>query len=327
MSERDTAQEILIIGLGGLGIRTAITLRAALEQHGNSGPQERLSKIRLRAIDSRPNPESYLSVFEGHDPEGFSLDSTEYFGLLKPNNNPWDKVIEDAKLKVTEAEKLAANKPVIEISRTPDRFDYRAMIYESKERYRLEVRKFLNESTQSENFYGKPPKIVVITSLFGDAGSLAYLELLSILEEISSEFKFESVNSYLISPEGFEGIFRLNDYQTAKYFSMVDSIYRLNLNELIQKFSLNQQLLMVNEKNFEEKYIDLFMILNEVSIEIYSNTSLDLNVNQISSVETLNQIIRLELLDNEKCLEIKKIMSDRCAVDPIFFEHIRHFAM
>jgi hypothetical protein len=323
VSGNNSDQELLIVGLGGLGIRTAIALRATLELQHGAGVQNGQSRIRLLAIDARAHQESYLPRLDDKQLDGLHLDSSEFFGLLSTGQNPWDRVFKDAKLKIHEAEKLVAKRPAIEISRSPDRSDYQAMIYGSRERFRSEIKNFLSDSIELENEANNSPKIIVIASLFGDTGSLSYLELISILKEMSNEIRNASVHSFLISPNSFEKIFSLNEYQIAKYYCAIDSIYDLCLSEGTSDIQLNQQILSANSENFENQYFDKFIIIREMSHAIYLYLARNLLSIEFAEIEKQDSKIQFVSLNSDKCLEIRQFIVNRSSMDPRFSAFIR----
>jgi hypothetical protein len=123
MSEEESGQDIALIGLGGAGIKTMLALRALIEKEILSAHGSRENSCQLIAIDSNPFAQDYFHELDDRDHDDLLLAQNEYLGLLKQSMNPWDIVTKDAKSNIPEALKLNSQRPVIEISRSPDRSD------------------------------------------------------------------------------------------------------------------------------------------------------------------------------------------------------------
>ena len=222
MGEDELSQDVVLIGLGGAGIRTSLALRARIQGKETPTVGSSESSCRLLAIDSNYIAQDYFSGLDEEDHAELLLAQDEYIGLLRNGENPWDSVTRDANSQVPEAERLLTKRRVILINQYPVRSDYEAMIYVSRARMKQAIRDFLKNSEESRNQPSRPPKIIVTTSLFGDSGSLSYLALLEMLTELSKEIEYESINAFLFAPEGFKGFFHLNNSHTAKYLSVIN---------------------------------------------------------------------------------------------------------
>ena len=147
MSEEESGQEVVLIGLGGAGIKTMLALRALLENEELSVDGGRENSCRLLAIDSNYHPSEYLRDAHEEDLEGMHLSKSEFLSLIRNGENPWDKVTKDAKSNVPDAVDLLAKRGP-PINRNPDRSDYMAMIYVSRERMKQEIGDFLKNSEE-----------------------------------------------------------------------------------------------------------------------------------------------------------------------------------
>ena len=97
MGEDVLSQDIVLIGLGGAGIRTALALRARLASDETLPFGSIDDSCRLLAIDSNYVAQYYFQSLDDKDHEDLLLAQNEYVGLLRYGENPWDKVTEDAK--------------------------------------------------------------------------------------------------------------------------------------------------------------------------------------------------------------------------------------
>jgi hypothetical protein len=269
MGEEELSQDVALIGLGGAGIRTMLALRA--RNKGDETPRLRSTdhSCRLLAIDSNYFAQDYFRSLDDRDHEDLLLAQNEYLGLLRNGENPWDKVTTDAKSNIPEAVKLYSQRRAIEINRSPDRTDYEAMIYVSRERMKQGVRDFLKNSEKSNKHSAKPITLMIATSLFGDTGSLSYLALLEILTELSEEIRCESINAFLFAPEGFRGFFHLNDSHTAKYLSVIHSLSGFRFNESSEKIVPTQYLVSLDAESHVGPFPSVFEIFTETAKKLH----------------------------------------------------------
>jgi hypothetical protein len=325
MSEEESGQDIALIGLGGAGIKTMLALRALIENEESSGRGSRGNSCRLLAIDSNYLAQDYFRSLDDRDHENLLLAQNEYLGLLRNGENPWDKVTTDAKSNIPEAVKLYSQRRAIEINRSPDRSDYEAMIYVSRERMKQGVRDFLKNSEKSNKHSARPITLMIVTSSFGDTGSLSYLALLEILTELSEEIRCESINAFLFAPEGFRGFFHLNDSHTAKYLSVIHSLSGFRFNESSEKIVPTQYLVSLDAESHVGPFPSVFEIFTETAKKLHG-----LIVEEFASDNRVqddggDSIIEVERLNLEKCLEIKNSFVDRLAADRHFSQLVQGY--
>ena len=324
MSEEESSQDVLLIGLGGAGIKTVLALRALIENEELSGRGSRGNSCRLLAIDSYNLTQEYLRDIDEGNLEGIHLSQKEHLVLLDSGENPWDKVTKDAKSNIPEALKLNSQRPVIEISRSPDRSDYKAMIYVSRERMKQKIRDFLKNSEERKGDSARPIKLIIATSLIGNTGSLSYLELLKILTELSEEKRCESINAVLFGPDVFEGFFRPQTLHLARYLGVVSSISDICFKEGSERILPNQYLISLNE-GISIYQFPIFTIFKETAKKlyefIYRESQFEIRVQNDGG----DSIIEMVPLDLEKCLEIKSSFVDRLRADRHFNQLVREY--
>jgi hypothetical protein len=324
--KEESGKDVALIGLGGSGIRTMMALRALIEKEEAPALGVTKNSSRLLAIDWNYSHEDYFRDLGEEDREGIALKQNEFLGLLRDGENPWDKVIKDAKLGIPEAVKLNSQRPAIEISRSADRTDYKAIIYVSRERMKQAIREFLKNSGGTTEKQAAPLRLVIASSLFGDTGSLSYLALLEILAELSEEIRFESINAVLFAPEGFEGYLRLSSFHTAKYLSVIKAISKFCFTEGTDRIVPLQYLVSINPEQLLDRSSSVLLAFTETAKK----------VNQLIQREPLSEnwaksysedpIINIVTLNLEKCASIEKAIIDRFGSDRHFIERARDFS-
>ena len=319
MGEEELSQDVVLIGLGGTGIRTMLALRSRIKGDETQAVEGRENSCRLIAIDSNFVAQDYFKSLDDGDHDDLLLAQNEYLGLLRNSENPWDAVTRDASLKIPEAERLLAKRRVILINQYPVRSDYEAMIYISRERMKQAIRDFLKNSKESRNSLTRPPKIIVTTSLFGDSGSLSYLALLEMLTELSKEIEYESINAFLFAPEGFKGFFHLNNSHTAKYLSVINSLSRITFQEGSNRIVPTQYLVSLDAESHVGPFPSMFEIFTETAKKLHGSISEEFVFQNRVHGDGGNSMIEIVPLDLEKCLEIQNSFTDQLRAD-------RHFS-
>jgi len=326
MSEEESARNLVLIGLGGSGIKAMLALRALIEKEKLSAHGSRENSCRLLAIDSNYiQTGEYFRDIDEEDLEGIRLTQDEYLGLLHYRENPWDRVTEDAKSNIPEAVKLHSQRRAIEINRSPDRSDYEAMIYVSRERMKKGVRDFLKNSEKSNKHSARPITLMIATSLFGDTGSLCYLALLEILTELSEEIRCESINAVLFGPDVYVRFFQQQTFHTAKYLGVVNSIFNFCFKEGPEQIAPNQHLISLYPGTSMHLF-PRFAIFTETAKKLYNliyEESLSENMVQEAGGDSTIEMVPLNL---EKCLEIKSSFVDRLRADRHFNELVRDYS-
>jgi hypothetical protein len=201
----------------------------------------------------------------------------------------------------------------------PIRSDYEAMIYVSRERMKQAIQDFLKNSENLRNPLTRPPKIIVTTSLFGDSGSLSYLALLEMLTELSKDIKFESINAFLFAPEGFKGFFYLNNSQTAKYLSVINSLSRITFQESSDRIMPTQYLVSLDAESHVGPFPSVFEIFTEIAKKLHGLISEEFVSRNRVHGDGGKSMIEIVPLDPEKCLEIQNSFADQLRAD-------RHFS-
>lgn len=319
-------QDVALIGLGRSGIRTIMALRTLIEKEEASALGVSKNSCRLLAIDANYYGQDYFRDLDDDDREGILLNQNEYLGLLRPGENPWDKVTKDANSNIPEATRLLTRRVFPLGMAAPVRSDYEAMIYISRDRMKQAVQDFIKNSDDSRNHPARPLKIIVATSLFGDSGSLSYLALFKFLAELSNENRYVSINAFLFEPEGFEGYLHLKTFHTAKYLSVIKSISKFCFTEDFHRIVPFQYLVSINP----EKLLDLssnvllaFMETARKVNELIDSGPLSENLNNGDSEDPMIKIVPLNL---EKCASIEKAINDRFGGDRRFIEWARDFS-
>ena len=326
MSEDELVQDVALIGLGGSGIRTMMALRALIEKEEAPALEVTKNSCRLLAIDCHFHGLEYFQDIPEKDHEHIHLKQNELLGLLRNSENPWDRVAKDAKSNIPEAEKLLSQRPAIEISRSDDRTDFKAMIYVSRERLKQAIREFVKNPVESKDLPERSLNLIISSSLFGDTGSLSYLALLEILAELSEEIRFESINAVLFAPEGFEGYLRLNTFHTAKYLSVIKSISRFCFTEAGDRIVPLQYLISINPEKLLDKSSNVLVAFTETARrvnELIDSGPLSENLAKGDSEDPIIKIVPLNL---EKCASIEKAINDRFGSDRRFIEWARDFS-
>lgn len=326
MSEEVLVQDIALIGLGGSGIRTMMALRALIEKEEARALEVTKNSCRLLAIDCHFHGLEYFQNIPEKDHEHIYLKQNELLGLLQNSENPWDRVVKDAKSNIPEAEKLLSQRPVIEISRSDDRTDFKAMIYVSREKMKQAIREFTKNSDAPNGKQAAPLRLMIASSLFGDTGSLSYLALLEILVELSEEIRFESINAFLFEPEGFEGYLRLNTFHTAKYLSVIKSISKFSYTEDAHRTVPLQYLVSINPEQLLDRSSNVLLAFMETARQV--NELIDggpLSEN-LAKGDSEDPIIKIVPLNLEKCASIEKAINDRFGSDRRFIEWARDFS-
>jgi hypothetical protein len=322
----ESGREIALIGLGGSGIRTMMALRALIEKEKAPALGVTKNSCRLLAIDSNSYFQDYFRDLSDGDREGILLNQNEYLGLLHSGENPWDKVTKDAQSNNPEAEKLLSQRPAILISRSPDRVDYKAMIYVSRERMKQAIREFLKNSSATNEKEAAPLRLMIASSLFGDTGSLSYLALLEILAELSDEIRFESIHAVLFEPESFEGYLRLNTFHTAKYLSVVKSISRFSFTEDINRIVPLQYLVSINPEQLLDRSTSVLLAFTETAKKVNELIDSGPLPEDLAKGDSGDPIVRIIPLNLEKCASIEKTINDRFGSDRRFIEWVRDFS-
>ncbi len=326
MSDEELVHDVALIGLGGSGIRSMMALRALIEKEETPALEVTKNSCRLLAIDSNYYSQDYFRDLDEDDREDIILKQNEYLGLLRNAENPWDRVTQDAKSKIPEAEKLLRQRPAVNISRSPDRTDYKSMIYVSRERMKQAIREFLKNSEATNEKQAAPLRLLIASSLFGDTGSLSYLALLEILDELSGEIRFESINAFLFEPEGFEGYLRLNTFHTAKYLSVIKSISKFCSTEDAHRNIPLQYLVSINPEKLLDRSSNVLLAFTETARrvnELIDSGPLSENLAKGGSEDPIIKIVPLNL---EKCASIEKAINDRFGSDRRFIEWARDFS-
>jgi len=316
MSEEESGQEVVLIGLGGAGIRTMLALRALIENKDLSVDEGRENSSRFLAIDSNYHRSEYVDADE-EDLEGIHLFKSEFLSLIPNGENPWDRVTKDAKSNISAAVDLLAKRGP-PINRNPDRSDYEAMIYVSRERMKQAVGDFLKNSEVSNRQLVRPTKLIIATSLNGDTGSLSYLALLEILTELSEEIRCESINAVLFGPDVIKGFVNSQTSHNAKYLSVVNSISNFCFKEGLERIVPIQHLVSLNSESSLHQF-SKFAISKEIAKKAHE-LILEESVSENGDKnDGANPMIAMVPLDLEKCLEIKNSFVDRLRAD-------RHFS-
>lgn len=319
MGEDELSQDVVLIGLGGVGIRTSLALRARLAGEETSAVGSGEDSCRLLAIDSNYFAQDYFRSLDEEDHEELLLAQGEYLGLLRNGENPWDSVTKDAKSNIPEAVRLLTRRVIPLGMAAPIRSDYEAMIYVSRERMKQAIQDFLKNSENLRNPLTRPPKIIVTTSLFGDSGSLSYLALLEMLTELSKDIKFESINAFLFAPEGFKGFFYLNNSQTAKYLSVINSLSRITFQESSDRIMPTQYLVSLDAESHVGPFPSVFEIYTEIAKKLHGLISEEFVSRNRVHGDGGKSMIEIVPLDPEKCLEIQNSFADQLRAD-------RHFS-
>jgi hypothetical protein len=322
----ESGKEIALIGLGGSGIRTMMALRALIEKEEAPAVGVTKNSCRLLAIDSNYYCQDYFQDLNEDDREGLLLKQNEYLGLLRNSENPWDKVTKDAQSNNPEAEKLLSQRPSILINRSPDRVDYKSMIYVSRERMKQAIREFLKNSSATNEKQAAPLRLMIASSLFGDTGSLSYLALLEILDELSDEIRFESINTVLFEPEGFKGYLRLNTFHTAKYLSVIKSISKLCFTEDADRIVPLQYLVSINPEQLLDRSTSVLIAFTETAKKVNELIGSGPLSEDLAKGDSGDPIVRIVPLDLEKCVSIEKTINDRFGSDRRFIEWVRDFS-
>jgi hypothetical protein len=320
MNEVELVQDIALIGLGGAGIRTMLALRALIARSEAQAVGGEENSCRLLAIDSNYFAQDYFRDADEVDRVGVYLSQDEYLGLLRNGENPWDKVNEDAQSNIPEAVRLISQRGSVLINRAPDRNDYEAMIYVSRQRMKKEIRDFLKTSEGSNEKPAAPLRLIIASSLFGDTGSLSYLALLEMLTELSEEIRFESINTVLFAPEGFGGFFHLNSFHTAKYLSVINSISSLCFTEVVNQVVPIQNLVTFNPEALLDPFPRVFGAFTETAKKLHALIYEEPDYENGIQNDEGNSVITIVSLNLSKCLEIKKIIMDRYGNDRYFAE-------
>lgn len=323
MSEDELVQDLALIGLGGTGIRTVLALRALIASDERLVVEGRENSCRLLAVDSNYGGQNYFRDLDDGDHEDLLLAKSEYLGLLHPGENPWDKVTQDAKSNIPEATGLLARRRIPLGMEAPVRSDYEAMIYVYRERMRQVVQDFIKNSEDSRNQRARPLEVIVASSLFGDSGSLSYLALLEFLTELSKENKNVSINAFLFAPEGFKGFFHLGNSHFAKYLSVIKSVSGMSFNENSEKFVPIQYLVSVRTESHVGPFPSVFEIFTETAEKLRKLIFEEFISDDRFYNDGGDSIIEVELLNQEKCLEIKNSFVDRMGADRHFSQLVR----
>jgi len=326
MSEEEPDQNFVLIGLGGTGIKTMLTLRALIESDESSLHQGRENSCRLLAIDSNYFHSEYFRDVEEEDIEGFHLSQKEFLNLLHKGEDPWGRVIEDAKSNITEAVDLLAKRRTILINRAPDRSDYEAMIYVSRERMKEAIRDFLNNPEESTKDSARPIKLIIATSLIGDTGSLSYFALLEILNELSKEIRCDSISAVLLGPDVFTEIFRPQTIHIARYLAAINSISKFCVKESQQRIIPNQYLISINPGASAHQFPRI-AILRETAQKLHGLIIRESEPDSRVKDNGKEPMIELMPLTVEKCLEIKNSFSDRLDSDRQFNQLVRDYSL
>lgn len=325
MSEEESGQEVVLIGLGGAGIRTMLALRALIENKDLSVDEGRENSCRLLAIDSNYHHSEYFLHADEEDLEGFHLSNSEFFSLIRNGENPWDGVTKDAKSNIPEAVDLLAKRRTIAINRATVRSDYEAMIYVSRERMKQEIRDFLKNSEESKKHSVRPLKLIIATSLFGDTGSLSYLALLEILTELSEEIRCESINAVLFGPDVFEGLFPPQNIHTAKYLSVVNLISNFCFKEGPERIGPNQHLVSLNLETSVHSF-PKFAIFTDTAKKLHKLIRKESDPENRVQIDGGDSMIKMMPLNLEKCLEIKNLFADRLRADRNFSDLVGEYS-
>ena len=325
MSEEESGQEVVLIGLGGAGIKTMLALRALIENEEFSVRGSRENSCRLLAIDSYNLTQEYFRDVKEEDLESIHLSQKEYLVLLESRENPWDRVTKDAKSNIPEAEQLLSKRGSILINRSPYRSDYEAMIYVSRERMKQVIKDFLKNSEESNQRSVRPLKLIIATSLIGDTGSLSYLALLEILTQLSDEIRYESINAALFGPDVFEGFFRPQNIHTAKYLSVINLISNFCFKEGPERIVPNQHLVSLNLETSVHLF-PKFAIFTDTAKELHKLIRKESDPEDRVQIDGGDSIINIGPLNLEKCLDIKNLYADRLRADRSFSELVREYS-
>ena len=326
MSEDELVQDVALIGLGGAGIRTMLALRALIASDERPVVEGRENSCRLMAIDSNYVSQDYFRGLVDGEYENLLLAQSEYLGLLRNGENPWDRVTQDAKSNITEATGLLARRVFPLGMAAPVRSDYEAMIYVSRERMKQAVQDFIKNSEDSRNQLARPLKVMVATSIFGDSGSLSYLALLEFLAELSKENTNVSINAFLFAPEGFKGFFHLNDLHTAKYLSVVKSLSSMSFNESSEKFMPIQYLVSLDAESHTGPFPSVFEVFAEIAKKLHRLNFEEFESKNRAQDDGEDSMIELELLNLEKCIDVKNSFVDRLRADRHFSDLMRKYS-
>lgn len=323
MREDELIQDIALIGLGGAGIRTVLALRAQIADDSKSVVGDSTNTCRLLAIDSNYSRPDYFQYLDEKEHDHLLLSQSEYLGLLRPGENPWDKVSQDAKSNIPEASRLLDRRVFPIGMAAPVRSDYQAMIYVSRKRMRQAIESFLKISSALEKNATKTKKVIVATSLIGDAGSVSFLELLDILSAISEEIKNLEIYTVLIGPDFLKYFFQVNRLHIARYLSMINSLDQQNLNGHPKyQFPLNY-LVSAHVDASIKAQLDGIEIYFELAKKVMIQFDFGTKPRTFVFNETENPFINLDHLNNEKILEISKFYAGQLMADPSLVKLLR----
>jgi len=319
MNKEQSDQDVVLIGLGGAGIKTMLALRALIENVELSVHGSRENSFRLLAIDSYNLTQEYFRDVEEEELEGIHLSQKEHLVLLHAGSeNPWDRVNKDANSNISEAIRLLSRRVFPMGMAAPVRSDYEAMIYVSRERMKQAIRDFLKNSEESKKDSTRPMKLIIATSLIGDTGSLSYLALLEILNELSEEIRCESIDAVLFGPDIFIGLFPPQNLHDAKYLAVVNSISNFCFKEGPKRIVPNQYLISL-DLGTSMHQLPRFAIFKEMAKKahelIFEESVSESRVQDDGG----DSIIEMVPLDLEKCLEIRNLFLHRLSAD-------RHFS-
>ena len=326
MSEEEPGQDVVLIGLGGAGIKTMLTLRALIESGESSAHRSRRNSCRLLAIDSNYFHSEYFRDVDEEDLEGIHLSQKEFLSLLQNREDPWGQVIKDAKSNIVEAVDLLAKRRTILINRAPDRSDYEAMIYVSRERMKEAIRDFLNNSEEPTTHSVRPIKMIIATSLIGDTGSLSYFALLKILNELSEEIRCESISTALFGPDVFTGIFQPQTIHIARYLAAFNSISKFCFKEGQERIVPNQYLISIYPGASAHQFPRI-TIFRETAQKLHGLIIRESDPESRTKDNGKEPMIELMPLTVEKCLEIKYSFSDRLDSDRQFNQLVRDYSL
>ena len=231
MSDGDQAKQVLLIGLGGSGIKTVIDLRNELVKAEEESASALKIKCHLLAIDSWLHTSEYYSEdFKSESVNGVPLAPSEHLSLAHAAmtiDNFWQKVEADANSKVSEAVNLLPQRRLRFGMQAPFRSDYKALIYSSRERLRQVIKDHIQNSKKQTQKDSHPLTIILATSLIGDTGALSYLAILEIFSEFSNELKNVNLSASLFGPELFTSKFLVQSFHVAKFVATIRSINAL----------------------------------------------------------------------------------------------------
>ena len=313
MTPASHEEGVLIVGLGGMGIKSAIALRSNL--------QSKL-KTRLCALDISNQYGEYFREETGITPSDYSfLRNDEQFLLsqqVSSLEDSWAQVIEAAESNDPFALKFFQKKKIRLGMEALFPTDIQALIFVSNKALEERLKTILQEISSNPENKSNAISIIICSSLFGNTGSQALIPLLRILSKLSKDFEIDSVTSLLLDTEvAMATLWRDRRHINRSYLSKLEiylNFWKEKTLDLIPNLYLVCQDI---EESSSQKIMIESEIFQELSLRVSANVlesgfPLTLKREENHTQEILNNrgdsILRISRLSEEDCLRAREYL-------------------